>query len=207
MSRFRTRVAALLAAGLLAGCATARIEAPAVPAAEAEARQLERERTMAADTDWGFEGRVAISNARDAGSGRLEWRQSGARFEVSLTAPITRQGWRLSGGPGGATLDGLPGGPREGGDAEALLREATGWEIPVRSLPYWVRGLRTDPRGAVLQFGPGGRPSRLSEGGWTIDYSWPADAQAELPSRVEARRDDARVRLVVDRWTDGAEAP
>ena len=207
MTPFRGFAAALVVAASLAGCATTRVEAPSMPAAEAEARQLAREQALSARGDWGLEGRVAISNARDAGSGRLEWRQSGARFEVSLTAPITRQGWRLSGGPGGATLDGLPGGPREGGDAEALLREATGWDIPVRSLPYWVRGLRTDPRGAVLQFGPGGRPSRLSEGGWTIDYSWPADAQAELPSRIEARRADARVRLVVDRWTDGAEVP
>ncbi|HEY4581693.1 MAG TPA: lipoprotein insertase outer membrane protein LolB, partial [Lysobacter sp.] len=162
---------------------------------------------LAADAAWGLEGRVAISNARDAGSGRLEWRQSGPRFEVSLTAPITRQGWRLSGGPGGATLDGLPGGAREGSDPEALLREATGWDIPLRSLPYWVRGMRADPRAAVVQFGPAGRPSRLSESGWTIDYSWPADATADLPSRIEARRDDARVRLVVDRWTDSAGAP
>lgn len=199
--------AACLLLALATGCATSRVVADSVPDAQARAQLEQRERTYAALGQWGLEGRIAISNARDAGSGRIEWRQSGPRFDVTLTAPVTRQGWRLSGEPGHATLDGLPGGPREGSDAESLLREATGWDIPVRSLPYWVRGLRADPRSAVVQFGPGGRLSRLSEAGWTIDYTWPADTTADAPSRIEARRADARVRLVVDRWTDGADAP
>jgi outer membrane lipoprotein LolB len=109
--------------------------------------------------------------------------------------------------PGRATLDGLPGGAREGADAESLLREATGWDIPVRSLPRWVRGLRAEPAQAVVQFGADGRLARLAESGWTIDYTWPSAADALLPARIEARRDDARVRLVIDRWTEGTDAP
>lgn len=202
--RARTGIAALLLLGL-AGCATTRVT-PITPAAtDAAMAQLERhEREAAGEPAWSLEGRVAISNGRDAGSGRLEWRQDGPRFDVELTAPITHQGWRLGGEPGRVVLDGLPGGPREGADAEALLREATGWEIPVRSLPAWVRGLRADAGAAVVRFGADGRPAHIDEAGWGIDYTWPTDLAAPRPSRIEARRGDARVRLVVDRWTDGA---
>lgn len=197
------RPCVVLLALALAGCATARIEAPAVPADAAQALQARREAALGAARDWGLEGRIAISNGRDAGSGRIDWRQSGERFDITLTAPVTGQGWRLSGEPGHATLDGLPGGPREGRDAEALLREATGWDIPVRALPAWVRGLRADPASAVAEFAADGRLARLSEGGWTITYAWPPAAGVQpMPTRIEARRGDARVRLVVDRWTD-----
>jgi outer membrane lipoprotein LolB len=197
----------VLLALALAGCATTRVTAPAAPTDATLAALAQRERELGAQATWGLDGRIAVSNSRDAGSGRIEWRQAGPRFDIALTAPITHQGWRLTGEPGRAILDGLPGGTRQGADAESLLREATGWDIPVRSLPRWVRGLRADPAHAVVQFGADGRLARLAESGWTIDYSWPADASATLPSRIEARRDDARVRLVIDRWTDGTGAP
>lgn len=193
-----------LAALLLSACATTRPAGPVVPVAEAQARQAAREQALRADTRWGLEGRIAVSTGDQGGSGRIEWRQDGERFEVSLSAPVTRQGWRLTGGPEGARLDGLEGGPRTGPDAALLLREATRWDIPVASLAGWLRGLPAVDGQARMDFARDGRLSRLVEGGWTIDYTWPA-AAADLPSRIDARRDGARVRLAVDQWTDGSE--
>jgi outer membrane lipoprotein LolB len=194
-----------LALALLAGCATAPPAGPVVPAAEAQARQLERERSLRQQARWGLEGRIAVATGDQGGSGRIEWRQDGAGYEVALTAPVTRQSWRLSGGPQGARLEGLEGGTRSGPDAAALLQEATRWDIPVASLGDWLRGLPAPGQPAQAGFAPDGRLARLAQGGWTIDYAWPADPAATLPSRIDARRDAARVRLVVDRWTDGAE--
>lgn len=189
---------------VLGGCATVPT-GPAVPAAEAEARQAARERRLHADTAWGLEGRLAVSTGDQGGSGRIEWRQDGPRYDVLLSAPITRQGWRLTGAPGSARLDGIEGGPRTGTDAGRLLLEATRWDIPVQSLPDWLRGLPTPGRPAQLRFGADGRLARIEQDGWTIDYAWPADATADRPARIDARRDPARVRLAIDRWTVGAE--
>lgn len=201
-----SRVLAMgLAFLLLGGCATTRPAGPIVPVAEAQARQAARERILRAETRWGLEGRIAVSTGDQGGSGRIEWRQDGPRFDVTLSAPVTRQGWRLTGGPGGARLEGLEGGPRSGPDAALLLREATRWDIPVASLGDWLRGLPTDAAAANATYAPDGRLARLVENGWTIDYAWPDDADARLPSRIDARRDTARVRLAIDRWTDGAE--
>ncbi len=192
---------------LLAACAT-RPPAPALPpvAGDPTQHQQQRESALAAAPSWSLAGRVALSNGRDGGSGRIDWRQDGARYEVALSAPVTRQSWRLSGEPGRALLEGLGGGPRQGSDAAALLREATRWEIPVEALASWVRGVRADAgrfSAASLQFGEDGRLLRLEQGGWRIDYSdWRtvAGAPAELPHRLDAVRGDARVRLIVDRW-------
>ena len=200
------------AAILLAGCATI---APRAPLSAAErgaalARQQEREAALGGQADWNLAGRVALSNGTRGGSGRIEWRQRGAQFEVSLSAPVTRQGWRLTGGAGSARLEGLDGGPRSGGDPQALLRDATGWEIPVAALASWVRGARAPAGGAAeLQFGGDGRLARLQQDGWTLDYAgWQLQPGlgVELPMRVTAERDSARIRLVVDSWQGGAQA-
>lgn len=197
------------AAVLLAGCATIAPRAPLPPAARAAAlaHQQARETTLAAQPDWNLGGRVALSNGSRGGSGRIEWQQHGARFEVSLSAPVTRQSWRLSGDAGSALLEGLDGGPRRGGDPQMLLREATGWEIPVAALASWVRGARAPAGGAAqLQFDGDGRLARLQQDGWTLDYAgWRLQplSGVELPLRVTAERGAARVRLVVDAWQTG----
>lgn len=198
-------LAAMLA---LTGCVVTPVRAPLPPAQRAAAldAQATREAWLAAHPDWRLEGRVALSNGSRGGSGRLEWEQREDHYAVALSAPVTRQGWRLSGDAGGATLEGLDGGPRSGPDASLLLRETTGWEIPVEALASWVRGARAGDAPAALDFSADGRLLQLRQAGWTLDYAgWqPQPGGIELPMRVTATREAARVRLVVDAWDGGA---
>ncbi|WP_082611387.1 lipoprotein insertase outer membrane protein LolB [Lysobacter sp. Root916] len=202
-------VAAL--AAVLSACAGQAVRGPAPPPlapAAAEAAQAARESELRAQTGWSLSGRIALSNGRNGGSGRIEWRQDGDRYEVALSAPVTRQSWRLSGDIAGARLEGLEGGTRSGPDAAALLREATGWEIPVAALSDWVRGLRATGQGpASVRYGADGRPARIEQGGWSIDYRWPSTDAPALPSRVDAIRGQAKVKLIVDEWEGPASVP
>lgn len=210
----RVRAAGIAAACLLlAACAGRPVrEAPPVAEAAELATQEAREAALRGIGHWSLAGRVALANGGRGGSGRLDWRQAGGESTVSLSAPITRQSWRLVAGPAGATLEGLEGGPRHGPDAAELLLRSTGWRIPVEALPAWLRGARAPGLGdAVLAFGDDGRLARMEQGGWTITYErWglpPASgAGVALPHRLEAVRGDARVRLVVDAWDHPAGA-
>jgi outer membrane lipoprotein LolB len=192
---------------LLASCASQAPRATLPPVSgDAQQHQQQRETALAAAPDWGLAGRVALSNGRDGGSGRIDWSQQGARYAVSLSAPVTRQSWRLSGQPGQARLEGLEGGPREGVDASALLLDATRWQIPVEALSSWMRGASADAGkfgAATMQFADDGRLAGMQQGGWRIDYAdWRpvAGAPVELPHRLNAVRGDAKVRLIVDAW-------
>ncbi len=195
----------------LAGCRSIP-SGPAAPEPVAvvsdAARQAEAERVdwLQAHPDWSFQGRVAVTRGRDGGSGRIDWQQHGQRYVAELSAPVTRQSWRLEGdGTGGGRLDGLSGGPRGGSDAQLLLREASGWEIPVNQLGDWVRGLVEEGR-AHVGYDAEGRPRTISQQDWTIQYQeWlPAqDGRPALPRRIEAASGDARVRLVLDQWQFG----
>ncbi|MDQ3038602.1 MAG: lipoprotein insertase outer membrane protein LolB [Pseudomonadota bacterium] len=155
---------------------------------------------------WAMSGRVALSNGKDGGSGRIEWNQGAGRTEVTLSAPVTRQSWTLTADAGGVTLEGVAGGSRRGADPGQLLREFTGWEIPVAALGCWLRGApaNTDEMGqARAEFGPDARLLRIEQGGWLIDYTnWQRDpvSGVELPTRINAQQAANRVRLVVDRW-------
>jgi outer membrane lipoprotein LolB len=181
----------------LAACAPV---ATRVPAPGDAGAQVARERLLAATVDWSFSGRLAVSQAGEGGSARIDWTQHGADFDIRLAAPVTRQSWRLSRHAGRARLEGLEGGPREGADAEVLLREATGWQLPVDSLAAWVRGARAGP-GATLASDPQARPALIGEQGWTVEYRAWDDGNPALPLRVFARKDAASVRLVIDRWS------
>lgn len=222
----RPIIACALSLALTAGCATTPradgdgfqtsvVMRPAAEAAMLEAAQADRLRLLAGDgadtadcsrQPLQLDGRLALSNGRDGGSGRMRWVQGTGRYSFELAAPVTRQSWRLSGDAGGATLSGLDGGPRSGADADALLRATTGWDIPVQALRCWLLGLPADSGRygeADLGFDAHRQLVRLEQAGWTIDYAgWQPLSQlnTELPLRVQVRRGDARVRLIVDGW-------
>lgn len=205
--------APLLALALLSLSACSTLRNRPAPEAVAEvspqARQAEalREQALRAQSEWGFQGRVAVSKGRNGGSGRIDWQQAADRYQIQLSAPVTRQSWLLTGNAhaAGGRLEGLDGGPREGVDAQQLLLEATGWDIPVNQLPDWVRGLTAAGAAAPEQVlrDAEGRPRRVQQAGWDIQFmDWfPAtDSQPALPRRMDAVNGDAKVRLIVDSW-------
>lgn len=202
----------LLPALLLAGCVTVPTAAPpAAPGdvAAFEVAQRQREAALGlASGDcgapaWAMAGRVALSNGKDGGSGRIDWAQSDGAAAVTLSAPVTRQSWTLRNGTDGAVLEGVPNGPVSGIDAERLLHDTTGWQIPVAALGCWLRGTRAGEAAgpAVTTYGADGRPRRIEQGGWRIDFDgWGEDGGVAVPTRVNAEQGSNRVRLVVDRW-------
>lgn len=203
-------LALALMVGALAGCATTAPTRTASPlSAEALAeRQRIRGEWLSLYETWSFSGRVAISRGDKGGSGRIEWEQSGPdRYSIALSAPVTRQSWRLSGDlrSRAGRIEGLDGGPREGASAEDLLLQTTGWRVPLQQLGSWVRGA---PAAGVpvesVVYDAEGRVAELRQSGWTVRYpEWrPGPAgQPDLPARIEAQAGDARVRLAIEDWT------
>lgn len=198
----RLAIVAGLAAGMLvAACAPIPVRKPGTAAQLAA--QAGRERQLGAQPDWSLEGRFAASDGNRGGSGSLDWSQQGARFRFTLRAPITGKTVQLQGGPDGVVLTGLDHGPLAGRDARTVLRQQFGWDIPVRDLAWWVRGLRTPDQPAVLTFGANGLPATLDQDGWHVEYrDWYAERNPPLPRKVYASRDPFSVRVLVEQWGD-----
>ena len=163
--------------------------------------QRTREHALAGADHWALQGRLGVSNGREGGSGSFSWTQDGDHYVFVLRAPITGKSFRLSGGPDGALLEGLDGGPLRGPDAEALMRKALGWEVPMGELRAWALGLRAEGGPAELSFGANRLPSLLQQGGWTVDYpAWDDRRQPPLPTKVYASKPPYKVRLSIESW-------
>lgn len=186
----------MLLVALLPACAPV---TPRPPALRGEARQAEREAELAMHSNWSFSGRLAVSQGGDGGNARVEWRQDGADFDIRLSAPVTRQSWRLRRTAGKVRLDGLQGGSREGTNAEAMLQEATGWRVPLTAMAAWVRGVRASGP-SDMSFDAQGLPATIRQQGWSVEYRGWLAAMPALPQKVFARQGEATVRLVVERW-------
>ncbi|WP_101925238.1 MULTISPECIES: lipoprotein insertase outer membrane protein LolB [Luteimonas] len=212
MRRVLLRGIAALSLVVLAACSSVPVRPPPVVADQldpaAVAAQQARRDWLQAHPDWQFEGRVAVSQAGRGGSGRVDWQQTGPTYTVALSAPVTRQSWRLLADrrTGAGRIEGLAGGPREGPSAEALVLDATGWLIPVAQLPDWARGLVVDADAAGasrIAYDAEGRPQIVEQQDWTVAYlDWhPAEGERPaLPRRIDATRGDATVRVIVDSW-------
>jgi outer membrane lipoprotein LolB len=193
----RVRVGALVACALvLAACAAPRVK----PDDALLARQSERERALASQPNWQLAGRLGVSNAKDAGSGSLQWKQDGDAFRFSVHAPVTGKTWVLAGDAHRVVLEGLREQPVEGTDAAALLDRELGWHVPVAQLTDWVRAARA--KGAAqIEFRDDGLPAVIQQDGWKIEYpDYDETHQPPLPRKVFASRGDYRVRLSVSEW-------
>lgn len=185
-------------ASLLVGCSTA--PSVRVESAQAERAQIEREVRLQRLMHWGLSGRVAVSVDGDGGSGSVQWTEAPDHSEFELRAPVTGRSWRLIVTGRSAVIEGLDGGPRRDSDPQRLLRESIGWEIPLSSLRFWVRGLRA-PGPAGIEYGADGYPSLIRQQGWRVEFrDWMETTAGKMPKRVFAVRDDHRVRLAASRW-------
>lgn len=187
----------MLLAGVLAGCASrgARVDLNA-----AEQRLSGRESALHEAQSFALEGRLGISNGREAGSGQFRWEQQGRRFDFRLTVTVTGDRFRLEGEPGRVRLTDARGDTVEGFDAEQLLAERTGWHVPVDQLGYWVRAMRAPGTTAQTRFADDGKLTELVQAGWTIAYRRFSDSEPALPLMLVASRGKERVRVKVRQW-------
>ena len=194
------RIALLCAAAFASGCANLRQPDPERQQAETQwAVQTEALRQL---QQFSLHGRIASGGALGL-SGSLHWTQhADGRFNLNLAGPfgsgaveIRGDGQRMQ----VQTREGIV----ETADAEAWIREKTGWSLPVAGLRWWVLGLPSPHSGAQVELDAQGLPLQLSQDGWQLQYrEYQAVDGLLLPRKLEANHAETRIKLVVDRWTD-----
>lgn len=193
-----------LAAGLLALALGACAVRPPRVEPESAAFLQARAESMQAWPAWSFEGRVAVRDGKEGGSGRIRWREDGGTYEISLRAPVSATTWVLAGDAVQCELRGIAPQPLRGVDPGELLARETGWHLPVAHARSWVRGLALDPGTARLGPLRDGLPRLLEEDGWAVEFrEWsPAvDGRPPMPQRIIARRAPWEARLAIADWS------
>jgi len=205
MTRSGWRLALCLGVVALSGCVGLPPRGKTVATdASLMAAQSAREDALRDVRDWRLDGRLGITNARDSrgnGSGSLSWQQKGDSYVFTVNGGFGYD-YRLSGDAQGAVLEGVGKQPIRGADAEALMRKAAGWSVPLEALRAWVLGLRVPGSPAQIIFGTDRLPAVLEQDGWHVEYrAWDTSRQPALPTKVFASKPPYKVRLSVNTWT------
>lgn len=155
---------------------------------------------------WEFTGRISVSAGQQAWHGAIRWSQQGDSYDIQLNAPLGQGALHLSGDAQGVRLRTGDGAEEFAADPETLLQQRLGLRLPVSGLRYWMRA-RRDPHAAYTeQLDALGRPLRLSQSGWEINYKRYAEtATGALPDKLFLRNPEVRleVRLVIEQWGFG----
>lgn len=202
----RTVAALVLATLALAGCSSLQVDPlPEGLTDQPPADWAEDRARLDRFQHWELTGKLAVRQPENSGTAVINyWKQDRAAYEMELSSSFLGMGrTTLEGVPGFIELT-LPDGEKyRSGDPESLVHAATGWQLPINSLTWWIRGL-PDPDGDFrLLFDDSDQLAVIRQQGWEIRYDrWQAfiDDYPPLPARITAVKGDKRVRLVVTRW-------
>lgn len=147
-------------------------------------------------------GRVLVRYDGKAFSSHVRW-QHGAQFdEVWMMTPTGQTLAHLREDSTGATITSADQTAYRGASAEALTRQALGWEFPLARLQHWLRGMPAPHTAAdIAERDGGGRITSMAQEGWRIRCEYITAPEYEnLPRRVEVTGATQNIRLVIDSW-------
>lgn len=201
-------LAVLIVLATLGACTSIQIE----PLPEGMTDQPPRDWTARAASlreldHWELSGKLAVRQPSDSGTAIINhWIQDGEAYDLALSSSFLGMGsTTLKGVPGFIELT-LPNGETyRSGEPEVLVEAATGWQLPLENLSWWIRGLPSPASDYRLLFDDQGSLAIIRQDGWEIRYDrWQTflSNYPELPARITALKQDKRVRLVVSDWQE-----
>jgi outer membrane lipoprotein LolB len=156
---------------------------------------------LAVFSAWNMEGRLAVSNEVDGGSGQFRWAKDADGMRMDFHGALGRGAWKLEAGEQGAELILADGTVHDADSVDQLVRQEVGWEIPVENLSWWIRGLATPGRFRKRDIDGEGNVSKLLQDGWTIEYGrYRVFEGVSLPVKLTAYRGKWKVKLAIRSW-------
>ncbi len=188
----------LVLIALLGACASL----PPAVTDRSHALWQQHQRQLLDFNDWHLRGRVALFVDDDVYNLGLDWLHSPADRVLTLEAALGQGVIRIRRLDGLWQLSTAEGETRSAPDAEALLRETTGWDIPVGGLEYWIRGVQRPGSDCLPTIDAQGRLQQLQQDGWRINYLEYGDAteRTPMPRKLYMKRGRIGIKIVIDQW-------
>lgn len=145
---------------------------------------------------WELRGRVNVRYEGESYTSRINWQQARDDYAIRLWGTFNAGNTRITGKPGSVTLE-TDGRVSKARTPEKLILRELGYELPVSSLNYWIKGLPAPRPRAQLTFNEFNHLAQIEQDGWLINYPDPRQyANISLPRRIEVSRSEEDIRLV-----------
>lgn len=158
------------------------------------------------DSNWALLSKIGLSYQDEYWQFGLNWTQKAAsQFAMLIKNPLSGAiVAKLTQNNRGATLLADDGKTYHSRDAEQLLKSQSGVYMPVKGMPYWVRGV-TSPQYKVdkLDLDNQGRPTLIQQAGWQIRYAaYQGTNVMALPRKITFKRssDQLSLKMIAKQW-------
>lgn len=121
-----------------------------------------------------------------AGSAFYAWGQQGDRFAIELVGALGIGKTNIEYNGQTATLVSEKTGSMTASSPDDLLKKATGWQVPISQLPYWISG-KPAPSDSGQQVDEAGRLVAAVNGDWTANFTY--EGTKTLPNKINVRND------------------
>ena len=185
---------------MLAGCSSIK-HLPELSESQKQQLWLTHQGRIQSFESWSFTGRLGLRVPQRSGSMSIEWLQNNQQYTLYLDGPFGASLAHIEGDERQVSALLADGGRMTGRTPEYLMYQLTGWDLPVSSLKYWVRGLPAPGEDAQVLLSDAGVPERILQQGWNIEYlRFDDENGVSIPSRIRANSGDIQITLVVSNW-------
>ncbi|MEI2264843.1 lipoprotein insertase outer membrane protein LolB [Erwinia sp. CGal63] len=192
-----------LASVLLAACS---VNTPQGPGQSVTSPQWQQHQAAVKKiTQYQTRGAFAYLSDRQKVYARFNWQQTAPdRYRLLLTNPLGSTELQLDAQGSVVQLVDNKGKRYTSNDAEKMISQLTGMDIPLNNLRQWMMGLPGESTDYSLDDQYRLREANYSRDGqqWKVTYqAYDSKQQPALPANMELREGDQRIKLKMDGWT------
>jgi len=192
-----------LASVLLAACSINKPQGPGPSIASPQWQQHQQE--VQKITQYQTRGAFAYLSDSQKVYARFNWQQTTPdRYRLLLTNPLGSTELQLDVQGSVVQIVDNKGKRYVGNDAEKMIAQLTGMDIPLGNLRQWMMGLPGDASDYSLDPQYRLHEVNYSRNGqhWNVDYlGYDLQHNPHLPANMELREGNQRIKLKMDSWT------
>lgn len=192
-----------LASILLAACSINKPQSPGVSTTSPQWQQ--HQQAVATISHYQTRGAFAYLSDRQKVYARFNWQQTAAdRYRLLLTNPLGSTELQLDAQGSVVQIIDKKGKRYVGHDAEKMISQLTGMEIPLANLRQWMMGLPGDATDYQLSSHYQLQSLSYSRNGqqWKVNISdYDSKVTPPLPAHLELTEGNQRIKLRMDSWT------
>ncbi len=193
----------------LNGCATHPLNS--LPVSD-ESHQMWQQRLLDLSTvdQWFIRGRIALFVDDDVYNLGLGWKRQGETSALKLEASLGQGLIQLKKNASQVSLTTSEGEKFQGTNAEQVLYQSTGLNIPVEGLETWIKGIPHPSSSFLPDINAAGQAKSLQQDGWTINYfdyepvTLAHNTQTVLPRKLYMKHNGLALKIVIDQWQNPA---
>ncbi|MBI0415479.1 MAG: outer membrane lipoprotein LolB [Nitrosospira sp.] len=146
-------------------------------------------------------GKILVKNSGKSFHGRFFWRHDEINDEILILSPLGQVVAKIQRNDSGAYLTTSEQDTLHAVDVESLTERFLGWQLPITSLQYWIRGINSPITISEIDMGADKSIMAIRQDDWEItylDYSSLKLTQIARPRILVLNRTNLQIKLIID---------